>query len=369
MGCGNRPKQLVTLQGPQSKGTTKKSQRQPPISEDFHCPTCGLTLPRREQGRKHRCIGKRKVPYQQKRLTDCLSCPYNQDDVCTKQKQLYPEKPCKVSVGVTIPFARCPIGKWEKVHVRCNNCNRLNFKEEGVDKCKYCGMETRVISVAQPRVPPPEKKRVVVTTIIGEQASQLAYFNLPVIQKYADKCNADLRIICEDHIPWYPIGNKFQVKHISEQYDRTLFVDIDVYIKEDAPNIFEEFPSGLWMHDDEVVEVVHGWFTNHVNYVATMLNANSNGVKCWNTGVVLFDKEQSHIWNTPTKVVGLEHTTEQTIVGLQSRGIVNELPTEYNCQWYFPTFQELMHKSWFIHLAMAPHYERLKLLKKLPWGK
>jgi hypothetical protein len=52
--------------------------------------------------------------YKDTRLLKCNTCPHNQIDVCGECKKLHPDKDCFVSIGVNMPEAHCPIGKWDK---------------------------------------------------------------------------------------------------------------------------------------------------------------------------------------------------------------------------------------------------------------
>lgn len=48
------------------------------------------------------------------RLLSCNPCIHNQDGVCQKQRELYPDRPSTISYGVTLPKSYCPIGEWWK---------------------------------------------------------------------------------------------------------------------------------------------------------------------------------------------------------------------------------------------------------------
>ena len=52
------------------------------------------------------------------------------------------------------------------------------------------------------------------------------------MQRYAHREGADLVVITDDHVAAYPIGNKFAVQHVAASYDRTLFIDVDVWIRD-----------------------------------------------------------------------------------------------------------------------------------------
>ena len=106
---------------------------------DGHCPDCGLILWRREKDYFHRCPGSHPVPYQQERQAICNQCPHNVDDICVEYHALHPDRDCVISVGVEIPYAACPLGKWPAVQHDCLHCGRRTFSLTGIDHCRWCG--------------------------------------------------------------------------------------------------------------------------------------------------------------------------------------------------------------------------------------
>lgn len=63
----------------------------------------------------------------------------NQNDVCAEYKRLYPDRDCVISVGIKMPHAACPLGKWPAVGSHCTKCVSFNFSADGVNGCDYCG--------------------------------------------------------------------------------------------------------------------------------------------------------------------------------------------------------------------------------------
>jgi len=113
--------------------------------------------------------------------------------------------------------------------------------------------------------------------------------SLPTIEAYAEKVGADLRIITEmtDNIP-NPYFLLFECLWDFERsdYDRILFLDLDIEVSEKAPNIFEAFANGFHIRDDipfrKATDLYPKWLAErNVEYSKRALK---------NTGVILADK-------------------------------------------------------------------------------
>jgi len=104
---------------------------------DFHCPVCGLTKPAYSNYR-HVCPGEKLVPYQCQRKAICAKCDRNKDGVCESLQAIQPDAPCLVSIGVAMPGAKCPDGKWQRVIYRCDKCGSARFDAGGLVACPVC---------------------------------------------------------------------------------------------------------------------------------------------------------------------------------------------------------------------------------------
>tara|TARA_R110001583_G_scaffold41583_2_gene132154 strand:- start:2396 stop:3115 length:720 start_codon:yes stop_codon:yes gene_type:complete len=79
-----------------------------------------------------------------------------------------------------------------------------------------------------------------------------AEYCLPTIEHYAKKTGSDLIVMDNTSLlDEYP-NNHFLLyecyKHfVNSDYDRMLFMDVDILINPEAPNVFEVFPEGMWL--------------------------------------------------------------------------------------------------------------------------
>ncbi|QEF98142.1 hypothetical protein Mal15_21900 [Stieleria maiorica] len=209
----------------------------------------------------------------------------------------------------------------------------------------------------------------IVTAMIGDQAKELGELTLPPMQAYADRCGADLVVIDRDQFPAWPIANKFAVESIAEKYDRTLFLDIDCYVRDTCPNLFERCGRGaIWMHPDRP-------FIGSDKFLrkdARILGKQGQRLQCYNTGVALMDREHASVWHPPECVSETTHTLEQSSVevrAVDAGHAIRNLPTRFNSQyWMGQRFWRSVDDAQIIHFANADHSTRLAQIERLVNG-
>ena len=79
------------------------------------------------------------------------------------------------------------------------------------------------------------------------------------IVEYAEKCGADYIELTGDQCPEFSIYNKFRIHAVTKRYKKTLFLDADICVNKNTPNIFDITPDDkisafvdheLFMQDD-----------------------------------------------------------------------------------------------------------------------
>lgn len=214
----------------------------------------------------------------------------------------------------------------------------------------------------------PTADRAIVTFAVGRKAEEIASYTVPQMQRYADRVGAELVVIRDDQFPAFRIGNKFRLAEIGWLFERTLFVDMDVWITDRTPNLFTLSSGRVWMHPDREQLNNFSWLDHDAEMLARtqQVKHEADSLQCFNTGVVLFDREHAGIWQAPMRPFVGTHTAEQTWVEMQARRLgvpIGRLPLRYNLQWW-------MRDRWgkspaFIHhLANAPHEERVAWLRE-----
>lgn len=220
-------------------------------------------------------------------------------------------------------------------------------------------------------LPVTKRKHLIITVATGEVHEQLLHeCTAPCMQRYADKFDADFIALTGATQCWWGL-EKMRIKPLIEQYDRALFLDADVLIREGAPNLFDVVPPGhIGMHDD----YIHCKAKNGLGWLEPARRAmlDSQMVDYYeypgalNTGVVVTDREHASIW-TPWKNMDFprSHVDEQLWVEwLAWKHPIFGIPTEFNTQWWFRDFFERAKYAWFIHLANCPAERRIEMVKR-----
>jgi len=140
------------------------------------------------------------------------------------------------------------------------------------------------------------EKRAIVTLSIGENYSRLGKFTLPLMQTYADCVGADFHVI---NSPKIKIGmnhyEKFQLHEYLEEYDRILFVDLDILIIPQCPNIFEAVPQeyfGAFKVSD--YSFIHD---NSIQLIQQKLGDIKWERDYFNSGVMICSKQHQDVFN------------------------------------------------------------------------
>ncbi len=159
------------------------------------------------------------------------------------------------------------------------------------------------------------------TIVVGEGTESIWEKSRPYFEAYADKVGADLivmknmpiiqrpiyaaayskKVVKTEEVPLYPSAHwlKLTLGHwLHKKYRRVIYMDADLIIRPDTPNLFEIVPEqklgifnegkfaprGIVLHDARLkMGPLPGW----------------DGVSYYNTGVMVISKFHRHIFNNP----------------------------------------------------------------------
>ena len=77
----------------------------------------------------------------------------------------------------------------------------------------------------------------------NDSAVELLKISRDSIKSYAEKCGADYIELTGDQCEEWPIGNKYRLYQVTSKYEKTVFFDCDMIIKDNAPNLFKITPN------------------------------------------------------------------------------------------------------------------------------
>ena len=142
-------------------------------------------------------------------------------------------------------------------------------------------------------------KRCVLTIAIGDDYKKIALLTHPSIKEYASKINADFISVeqCNTSTPhWEKL---VQIYHLLNQYERIIYVDTDLIIRDDCPDLFDIVPENQLGAFDEMP------FTPRRE--SSLINAckdynlvlNDWNGKYYNTGVMVISRQQKQLFKKP----------------------------------------------------------------------
>lgn len=195
-------------------------------------------------------------------------------------------------------------------------------------------------------------KTVVVTIAAGELYTDIAKLTHPTIKAYADKIGADFLVWTDNGTHRIPHYRKLDIGGLLNDYDRVLYVDTDIIIRPDSPNIFDLVPY------NEIGMFEEGRYAERAKNMIRYLTgygvdpASWNG-KYYNTGVIVVSKCHKLMFMQPSEEG--DNFYEQTYLNMMVtllKGKVCDLHYKFNRMYLMDKFTgEQRFDSYFMHYA------------------
>ena len=220
---------------------------------------------------------------------------------------------------------------------------------------------------------------VVLNLPSDSKPNQMYEISFDTIKDYAKKYDIPLEVITtkefENAKNYAPHVEKFQLYHHLSKYDRVLFLDLDIIVSRNAPNIFEELPEGNYLFDEGYMdftqrdahffEEVYGYEFPTLEHAFSVDNDDTvigtgKHKRVLNTGVMLLDKSVLiPLLNFDPSAFrrSFEEGTiggEQTYLNMmfaRHGTTVKLLDWKWNCLVYTPNMRFRRHDAYFVHYA------------------
>lgn len=192
-------------------------------------------------------------------------------------------------------------------------------------------------------------KTVLVTITSGDKYRELGKITHPTLLAYATKIGAEFLVWRDTKKHKFPAYKKLDISKLLEKYDRVLYVDTDILIRDDAPNLFDIVPEthvglfeeGQFMNRQEAMRQLSPnemeWITRGTYY---------------NTGVMVVSKAHASMFTRPA--VETYNFMEQTWLNLilfKTEHPVHHLPYKFNRMVWMDACGENRLDSYFLHYA------------------
>lgn len=197
------------------------------------------------------------------------------------------------------------------------------------------------------------------------------------IKQYANKCNADYIELSGDQSPNWPLANKYRLIQVVEKYTKTLYLDCDVFIQDDAPNIFDLTPNDkisaydeyeIWIEKDSI-EWIHSQQETIIHKdVCPELKIKyiHSGYfqaprKMLNGGVLVIPQALAHYYQQPKACYPKQWCFDQNLLTLllPDDKFFN-LSFKFNCLYSSPSFYCNLKNSYFLHINNLKDEEKRK---------
>lgn len=195
-------------------------------------------------------------------------------------------------------------------------------------------------------------KLAVVTICVGKLYEEIAAITHPTIKAYADRVGADFVVMRDFGRHKFPGYQKLEIGPLlyTKRYDRVLYVDTDILIRDDAPNLFDLVPAeqvGL-LNEGKYVDRRQAKFNLNPHYAAWWTSD-----VYYNTGVMLVSRGHEMAFLRPS--VEVNNFYEQTHLNLNIYRYslpVFELPYAFNRMLFISRLTgESRLNAYFLHYA------------------
>jgi hypothetical protein len=198
------------------------------------------------------------------------------------------------------------------------------------------------------------EKRLLLTIAVGDVYQKIGKYTHPTLKRYADRIGADFMVIDKSTCS-SPHWEKFQIFYLLNRYDRILYVDTDVIIRGDCPDLLGLVPREMLGAFNEAPFTERNLAMNNASLQYQVPITRWNG-KYYNTGIMVISARHNHLFRKPGQEIDNFH--EQSYLNLQiaKHGVnVYDLPYSFNRMSCMDRFTgEERFASYIIHYAGAP---------------
>jgi len=202
-------------------------------------------------------------------------------------------------------------------------------------------------------------KKAILTIVSGEKYEKIWEKTQPFFVDYAEKCDAELIVLkgYEGMSLPSPHWLKFSIHELlKKDFDRIAFIDADILIRKDSPNIFDIVPPDEFGIFNEGLYTPRNICIYEVMKVYNVEGFKYDGKTYYNTGVMVCSRRHRHIFNVIEEVKPLRnHFGEQTFLNMKimlSGETVFPLPYKFNRMSIMDRITGISRlDSYFIHYA------------------
>lgn len=223
-------------------------------------------------------------------------------------------------------------------------------------------------------IPHPENSRAIVVLACDEKTRKEFGHTRSRMEQYARNYNLDFVVIEKISKQTHACGNKYAYAQIADRWLQSLWLDTDVVVNPNAPNIFDSVPVGSWgLVDDLAVMENTEWFVSEFRMCQEVWGVEQSKLpSAWNSGVVVAPNNAVECYYPPPMRVPNVWCAEQhwhTQCLLDKGASVVTLGEEWNNGYPWQRWHDQISTSHFNHVnGCKPHSLRCDILKHLAAG-
>lgn len=202
----------------------------------------------------------------------------------------------------------------------------------------------------------------IITVSIGKKYSDIGNITHSSMKRYADKIGADFIVI---DVPMFTQSSshweKFQIYNYFKDYERILFLDTDIIVRKDCPNLFDMVPR------DQIGMFNEGRFESRYQAIMETTRTHNCVLPDWdgtyyNSGVMVLSRYHKELFANPN-TTPLPYA-DQSWINLKIlmepvRWPVCQLSYKFNRMTLLDQFGESRYGSYIIHYAGSPNFDIL----------
>jgi hypothetical protein len=204
---------------------------------------------------------------------------------------------------------------------------------------------------------PPQENDIALCVIPANwNASQQLTETRRSLVSYAKRCKADYIELSGDQCEEWPMANKYRLHQVTTRYKKTLYVDCDVVIKKEAPDIFKLTPDDkISAFNEFEIHPENGWVREEQEIISFKLNLASIevglGVKMLNGGVMVIPQSLADYYKQPSQPYPRIWCFDQHFLTLTlPDDKFFNLDEKFNTEYISREFWSKLGESYFVHI-------------------
>lgn len=205
-------------------------------------------------------------------------------------------------------------------------------------------------------------KYAIVTLCVGEESTLISEVTHPTIKLYADRLGADFIVIDKaDTSMISPHWGKFKLCDLLNTYDRIIYLDTDLIVRDDCANLFDLVPYSQIgaFNEARYVSREYSLIETAKAYNVDWEKLRWNG-KYYNTGVIVLSKCHKNFFKKPDveysnyfeqSYINLKIAQEESTRTTEDKTLMYDLPYKFNRMTCLDFSGEERHASYIIHYA------------------